>query len=199
MAIPQGTKFHGVAPSVDTVNKGSALANSLRDAYTIDDILAYVSSGLGWARYDDNEYTSSNKLALVDGVTVTIPNNAASVYRSSNDITFYNGSTDRVLADNVNDVYVMTVVFKYQAPNANQTHLDLAFEGTNGTPYDRITGEATFPKGNDVAHNFHQVFQYYADASFVENGSFWQITANGGAASIWDIIYFIQRTQYYGG
>jgi len=42
MAIPQGTKFHGVAPSVDTVNKGSALANSLRDAYTIDQVSDYV-------------------------------------------------------------------------------------------------------------------------------------------------------------
>ena len=32
MSIPQGTKFHGVAPSVDTANKGSATANARRDA-----------------------------------------------------------------------------------------------------------------------------------------------------------------------
>ena len=36
MSIPAGTKFHGVDPSVETVNKGSATANALRDAYTID-------------------------------------------------------------------------------------------------------------------------------------------------------------------
>ena len=198
MSIPEGTKFHGVAPGVITQNKGSAQLNALRDVYTIDEILAYVSSGLGWARYDDNVYTSSNKLSLSDGITVTIPNNASSVYRSSENIVFYNGSTNRVLAENVNDVYIMTIVFKYSAPNANQTHLDLAFEGINGTPYDRITGEATFPKGNDVDHNYHQVFQYYADANFVSNGSYWEITSVGGTANIWDIIYFIQRTQYYG-
>ena len=29
----------------------------------------------GWARYDDTIYTSSNKLALSDGVEVTLPNN----------------------------------------------------------------------------------------------------------------------------
>ena len=91
----------------------------------------------------------------------------------------------------------MTIVFKYQAPNANQTHIDLQFEGGNGTPYDRIVGEATFPKGNDVAHDYHQVFQYYADSDFVTNGSYWQITASGGSAEIWDIIYFIQKTQSY--
>ena len=33
--IPQGTKFHGVAPGVETANKGSALANAQRDKYTI--------------------------------------------------------------------------------------------------------------------------------------------------------------------
>ena len=154
-----------------------------------------AGSGLGWARYDDSTYTSSNKLALVDGVTVNLPNDAASVYRSYTGVDYYNGT--RVLADNTNDTYVMTIVFKYSAPNANQTHIDLQFEGGNGTPYDRIRGEATFPKGNDAEHDYHQVFQYYADADFVTNGSYWQITATGGSATVWDIIYFIQKTQSY--
>jgi hypothetical protein len=34
MAIPNGTKFHGVAPDVETQNKGSQLSNSDRDVYT---------------------------------------------------------------------------------------------------------------------------------------------------------------------
>jgi hypothetical protein len=45
MAIPAGTKFHGVAPGVDTINKGSSTANANRDAYTIEDIAVYVGSG----------------------------------------------------------------------------------------------------------------------------------------------------------
>ena len=44
MPIPNGTKFHGVAPFVDTENKGSQQANAMRDAYTIDDIARYVIS-----------------------------------------------------------------------------------------------------------------------------------------------------------
>jgi len=43
--IPVGTKFHGVAPSVDTVDKGSALIDTLREAYTIDDIASYAYTG----------------------------------------------------------------------------------------------------------------------------------------------------------
>jgi len=38
MAIPAGTKFHGVAPGVETENKGSATANANRDVYTIEEI-----------------------------------------------------------------------------------------------------------------------------------------------------------------
>ena len=116
--------------------------------------------GQGWARYDDTEWIESKKFPLLDGASVEIPNNAGAIYTSGSNIEYYNGTSNRVLADNANDVYIMTVVFKYQAPNANQTHLDIAFEGVNGTPYDRITGEAIFPKGNDAVHNFHQVFQY---------------------------------------
>ena len=46
MSIPAGTKFHGVAPSVDTVDKGSALIDSLREADTIDDIASYTYTGV---------------------------------------------------------------------------------------------------------------------------------------------------------
>jgi len=33
MPIPDGTKFHGVAPEVDTVDRGSASVDCLREAY----------------------------------------------------------------------------------------------------------------------------------------------------------------------
>jgi hypothetical protein len=45
MAIPDGTKFHGVAPEVDTKNKGSKQANEMRDAYTIEEIASKVEFG----------------------------------------------------------------------------------------------------------------------------------------------------------
>ncbi len=46
MSIPAGTKFHGVAAGVETINKGSATANSNRDAYTINEICTYCDSGV---------------------------------------------------------------------------------------------------------------------------------------------------------
>ena len=157
-----------------------------------------IGSGLGWTRYDDGQYTSASKLTLLQDTETILPNNAATVYRSYEGIDYYNGTTKKVLADSVNDVYMATVVFKCQAPNANQTFLRLQLDSVNGTPYERVGVDIAFPKGNDVAHEFHQVFQYYATEDFVSNGSQWKITADGGTAQIWDVILFIQKTQNYG-
>ena len=154
-----------------------------------------VGTGLGWTRYDDGQYTSANKLSLVQDAEITLPNNAASVYRSYDGIDYYNGT--RILADNLNDVYILTVAFKCSALNANQTYLRLQLDAENGTPYERVGVDIAFPKGNDVEHQFHQMFQYYADQNFADNGSLLRVTPTGGTAKIWDIIYFIQKTQSY--
>lgn len=155
-------------------------------------------SGLGWVRLDDGQYTSSNKLSLADGVAVTLPNNANNVVKSHDSVNYFNSTTQKILADNVNDTYMMTAVFKASAANANATFLTINLLGGNGTPYDRIKFDVPFPKGNDVEHDEHLMFQYYADSSFVANGSTLQIMADGGTANIWDIIFFIQKVQNYG-
>ena len=54
MAIPSGTKFHGVSSSVDTENKGSALANAMRDSYTIEELSQFV-----------NEYILNNSISRI--------------------------------------------------------------------------------------------------------------------------------------
>lgn len=156
-----------------------------------------AGSGLGWARYDDNQWTSSNKLPLVDGVEVVLTNNASNVVTSHTGVQYYNSSTNKVLAENENDLYMMTVVFKASAANANSTFLTLNLEAGNGTPYDRIKFDIPFPKGNDVEHDEHHIFQYYADSSFVSNGSSVKIMSDGGSAQVWDIIFFISKVQSY--
>lgn len=85
MGIPAGTKFHGVAASVDTANKGSALANSLRDVYTIEDIAVFVGTG-GIATLEPEFITAS------PGDTHTITTNKNLI-----DINWSGGSGDFTL------------------------------------------------------------------------------------------------------
>jgi hypothetical protein len=154
-------------------------------------------SGVGWARYDDDNYTAENKLNLVQDVSTVLTNNASNIVKSETSINYYNPLTSKILADKKDELYMATVIFKYSAPNANHTFLRLQLEGGNETPYERLGNDISLGKGNDVTHEFHQVFQYYADESFVDNGSQWEITSNGGVASIWDIIFFISKIQGY--
>ena len=154
-------------------------------------------TGLGWTRYDDDQYTSESKLTLADGVEVVLPNNGGDIYRSYDGIDYYNPTTNKVLGDNANDVYLFTVVFKASAANANQTFLRLQLDSINGTPYERVGVDLNFTKGNDVMHEFHEVFQYYITPDFITSGSNWKITATGGSVNVWDIIFFIQKTQSY--
>lgn len=148
---------------------------------------------LGWSRYDDGTYTSLNKLTLSDGVEVTFPNDGATVYRSHSSIDFYNSTSNKIVGINENDVYQMTVLFKKSASHTNQTHLD--FQLTGADDYDRINMSLGYYKGNNTQQNQHIMFQYYIDSNALANGLTPKITSDGGDSKIWDIIFFIQRTQ----
>ena len=164
--------------------------------YTVSELKAHINAGinlLGWARYDDTVYTVSNKLALTDGVAVTLPNNAGNVVSSPSAPVFYNSATQKLQATGVNNCYMLTVVFKASAANTNQTHLDFTMTGPGD--FDRINKVLNFYKGNNEEQNFHEVYQYYSDQDFVDNGVSLQVNSHGGTANIWDIIYFIQKTQ----
>ena len=62
MPVPPGTKFHGVAPGVETENKGSKLKNDQRNVYTIEemggsfteDIQYQLENGQSFGRLEGN-------------------------------------------------------------------------------------------------------------------------------------------------
>lgn len=205
MAVLKNTSYkvhvqHTDQTEVDAVNieDGAMLhtTDALYMGHNNNNVVVYpqnVTTIGGWARYDDTTYTSASKLTLVSGVQVTLPNNAGAVYRSHPSITFYNSSTQKILGVNENDVYFLTVAFKASAANANQTFLEYNLEGTG--QISRVAGTMTFPRGNDVVHIENILMQYYTDADFVANGVDLKFNSIGGDTKIWDIIYFIQRTQ----
>lgn len=114
MAIPTGTKFHGVAPGVETENKGSSQANAMRDVYTIDELcqsctesitklepVLFINASAGGSS------TLTQMVNVVDfdwtggsgTYTITLPSATAIPYRT---IRFVNNST--VTASNKIDI-----------------------------------------------------------------------------------------------
>ena len=152
---------------------------------------------LGWARYDDTQYTTSSAFTASINVETTLPNNAGNKIETHlhSNISFYNESNQKIQVENSGDVYMCTVTFKAKTPNANACDLRIQMDSTGTTPYSRVGKDLFFSKGNDVWMDFHEVFQYYADDDFVTNGNRWKILATGANAYIANIIIFIQRTQ----
>lgn len=148
--------------------------------------------GLGWARYDDTQYTSASPYSFTTA-SFLVPNNAGNIIDNHihSDIAYY--ANGKVKAEFENDVYFITIAFKAQISNANG-YMDLFLEGGNGTPYDRIRETITFPKGANSEHSFAKTFQYYADEDVVTNGLEVKLQASH-SGNIHDVIYFIQRTQ----
>ncbi len=77
MSIPAGTKFHGVASTVDTVNKGSAVANAGRDAYTIEQVSDFVvQSKFGFIDYND----TTGSISITEDTWTDVPNNGLGAF-----------------------------------------------------------------------------------------------------------------------
>ena len=150
---------------------------------------------LGWARYLDTQYTEASPLSLVANTLTFLPNNKGTVVRSHPSIDFYqNGVDQKIYGQNLNDVYIITVQFRAQSPNANQTHLDLTIENGGGN-IQNLEIALAYIKGNETPQFFHNVFHYYIDQNFLDNGASISINSHGGTSTIWDIEYFVQRTQ----
>ncbi len=147
----------------------------------------------GWNRFDDDQYTSVSPLEVFEGTPVVLPNDGVKFSDSYGSAVFYNPAASEILAINEDDTYIITVTFKAASSNAANSYMDLSMSGPAG--YDRISETLTFPKGNNVPHNFHRVYQYYADADFITNGAQLEIEVVGATVEVYDIIYFIQRVQ----
>lgn len=192
--------FHTDQAEVDSVNieQGAMLHTdeALYMGHNGQNVIVYPQGGtssLGWARYDDSQYTSSSKLTLVQNTEVVLPNNGGNVVKSHSSIEFYDSITQKILGVNENDTYIITIAFKAQAANANQTYLEYNLEGSG--QISRLAGTITFPKGNDEIHSENIMAQYYTDSTFVNDGVQLKVVSTGDDCRIWDVIYFIQRTQ----
>ncbi len=186
----------------DTDKIVSSQENNEFGYISIADLTSYVnlrtSQKLGWARYDDTQYTTSSVFTLtVAAGEKRLPNNGGNTIESHlhSSVSFYDSGSGKIQVENDGDVYMCTVVFKAKSANVNGTSMRLQLDSTSGTPYERVGKDLFFGKGNDVWHEFHEVFQYYADSDFVTNGNQWNIQAVGNTVSIANVIFFIQRTQ----
>ena len=149
MPIPPGTKFHGVAPSVDTTDRGSATVQPLRDVYTIEEIGAVGTSDV----YTLNSSTDGDNVDLnldaVSGLNSTVQLTAGSGIGLSqsggNNVTIDN------TLNNVGGVAVLEPEFMTVGPGGSSTIttskniVDLTWVGVAGTHNLTLPSAAAIP------------------------------------------------------
>ena len=155
MPIPAGTKFHGVAPSVDTTDRGSASRDALRDAYTIEEIGAAGTSDV----YTLNASTDGDNVDLnldaVSGGDSTVQLTAGSGIGLSqsggNNVTIDN------TLNNVGGVAVLEPEFMTVGPGGSSTIttsknlVDLTWVGGSGTH------DLTLPSASAIPYRFLRI------------------------------------------
>jgi len=145
---------------------------------------------VGWARYDDTEYTSEDPYLMTAETEFTLPNNGA----RANDpysLGMYSSPSFDLQAGST---YALTIAFK-ASMNTNNAHADLNFYCPSDADYANIADVIVFPKGNGIEHVYSRSFNFYANDTLAAEGL--QIKFNASHSGIiYDVIYFIEKLSH---
>lgn len=145
---------------------------------------------IGWARYDDNEFSVSSPFNFSEGISFEVPNNAGKVIDLYN-LNAYNG-TEFTLEEGC--TYSLTIAFKAHL-NTNNGHMTINLNCETDTDYSRIGDVIIFPKGNGVEHTFSRVFNFYVNTNVAIKGL--KIIMEGShSGSLYEVIYFIEKLSH---
>lgn len=133
MSVPAGTRFIGIQPGVDMVERKSSQANSPTEVYTIDEIQS-SNSGLFAQTSTSPVVTGTTESTLIDGGvgTLTIPANGFSVGDSfvavlTGHISCDNNEGFRIRVKAGSVILVDSGVFSIAATTAKHWKLEVNF------------------------------------------------------------------------
>ncbi len=171
--------------------------DALRTAFDkVNDNFTEAYSFTGWGRYLDSTYTIGSPLSISSGVRATLTNNAVSKLETqlpTGVTTFFNETTQKIIAINDGDAYTMSIRFKAEmSVNNGYFDIDLDIGGTQGI----ISQESiVFTRGSGTEQRFDIDLTVFSGSTFVANGGTLSVTPQNGNMDIYDISFVIVRTH----
>ena len=152
-----------------------------------------ADAGLGWADYNDTQYTSGSPLSLTANTNTALLNNAGSTiktYLPEGVTDLYDVATQKVLGRE-GDAYIITTEYKAVPTQAGTTYIETWFDigGAVGELYRQIS---SFPKGQGQVRNITTSTLVYTLDTWEANGASLFIRSNR-TANVYDIRYVIAR------
>lgn len=149
-------------------------------------------SSLGWAQYLDTQYTENSPFVVNEGVTSTLPNNAASSitqYLPEGVDGYYDGSVIRSVKEG--ETFAVSIRFKVKSSSPNgavAVYLDIG-----GAVGNIVEDSRRLARGTGVENSFAIDFTTYALDTFLANGATVKFESITGNSSVYDINYVIVR------
>lgn len=149
----------------------------------------------GWADYTDTIRTSALPLLLLDGVKVTLPNNAGTKIEGqlpTDVLSMYNGTTNKILGRD-GDAIGITIEFKAKPLSGAAGIRVLTSIDIGGAVGEIYPGTNNLDKGNGVEHPIRIAFNAYTLGTWQANGGLVKIQAVGSSVQVYDIRYVLFR------
>lgn len=171
--------------TTDTLNEGRVKINDNFDE---------TKSFTGWARYLDTVYTTGSPLSIANGVRAVLTNNANNKIETQLPFgvtSFFNETTQKILAENNGDAYTLSIRFKARmSVNNGYFDIDLDIGGAQGI----ISQESlVFTRNANTEQKFDIDLSVFSGSTFVTNGGTLRITPLNGNIEIYDISFVLIR------
>ena len=171
--------------------------DTLRNSFDkVNDNFDEVYSFTGWEQITDSTYTSGSPLVILSGVTGKILTGTVTKIQTqlpTGVTTFWDASTDKLVAVNNGDAFALSLRFKAKMNVANGL-TDVAIN--IGGALNKISNETiVFSKGSGVEQKFDIDLSYFTGTTFIANGGIIEILPLNGDISIYDIVLVIFRTH----
>lgn len=162
----------------------------------INDNFTELYNATGWQQITDTTYTSGLPLTILSGVTGKLLTGTVTEINTqlpTGVTTFWNNTTDKLMAVNNGDAFTLSLRFKAKMNVAN----GLADVGIDiGGSLNVISQETlVFSKGSGVEQRFDIDLSYFTGTTFITNGGDIEITPLNGDIDIYDIVMVIIRTH----
>lgn len=155
-----------------------------------------VYSFTGWEQVTDSTYTSGSPLVVLSGVTGKVLTGTVTKIQTqlpTGVTTFWDASTDKIVAVNNGDAFTLSLRFKAKM-NVVSGITDI---GINiGGAFNVISQETLlFAKGSGVEQSFDIDLNYFTGTTFITNGGIIEVKPLNGDVSIYDIVLVIFRNH----
>lgn len=156
----------------------------------------YADNLTGWQQITDTTYTSGSPLTIAEGVTAKLLTGKVTSIDTQlpNRITsFWNNTTDKLVAVNDGDAYSVSIRFKAKM-DVLSGYFDVGID-IGGSLGVIVQTTETFTRAANTEQRFTVNLDYFTGTTFIANGGNIEFTPINGDLEVYDIVLLITRTH----